>query len=111
MPDRTTDPSSGLPAQIAEPSGVEQPVLLSQTVTQEEIDDLINDTTMPIEERQARLEAIAHQSGLHSAVDEGGSLDPLEMQIAEALGLLAEGGHAYGTPESEPHDSADLDKL
>lgn len=73
---------------------------ISQPVTQAEIDDLIGDTTMPIEERRARLEDYAARIGARGEIDRGGEFGPLQTQIAEALSLLAEGGHAYGTPEA-----------
>lgn len=79
--------------------GVAQTVTAG-TVTQAEIDELASDTTMPIEERRARLEAVASQLGAQGAVDRGGEFRPFEAQIDEALSLLAEGGHAYATTDA-----------
>lgn len=98
----TSDPREGdriLPVDAAVGDDGDAPGL-SQPITQAEIDDVLNDTTMPIEERQARLEAYAAALGEREQIDRGGEFDPLRNQIAEALTLLAEGGHAYGTPEA-----------
>lgn len=73
---------------------------ISQPFTQAEIEDLVNDTTMPIEERVERLHGMAETLGTREEMDRGGEFDPLIEQINEALGLLADGGHTYGTPES-----------
>ena len=73
---------------------------IAQPVSQAEIDDLLNDATMPIEERRARLEAIAAQLGERGAIDRGGDFEPMQGQLDEALSMLAEGGHTYGVPEA-----------
>ncbi|MFD2236326.1 hypothetical protein [Aureimonas populi] len=78
---------------------------IAQPITQAEIDDLVNDAGMPIEERRERLEAIAAALGARDSIDRGGEFGPMQSQIAEALSLLAEGGHAYGTASSTGLDA------
>lgn len=58
------------------------------------VDDIATDETMPIAERQARLEELANEWNLPGdpAVDEVVE-DPFRTQISNALALLAQGGH------------------
>lgn len=98
----TSDPREGdriLPVDTAVGDDGDTPGL-SQPITQAEIDDLVNDTTMPLEERQERLQAYAAALDEREQIDRGGEFDPLSTQIAEALAMLGQGGHTYGTPEA-----------
>ena len=56
------------------------------------IDDIVTDTSLPVAEKQARLQSLAAEWGLRQDF-EGGDIDPLEAQVFEALSMLAEGGH------------------
>ncbi|MBB3950454.1 hypothetical protein [Aureimonas jatrophae] len=78
----------------------DDPPGIAQPLTQAEIDDVLNDPAMTIEEKQATLQRYADQIGTRDDIDRGGDFHPLETQIAEALAMLAEGGHAYGDAES-----------
>lgn len=73
---------------------------ISQPVTQAEVEDILNSPGMTIEERQERLEELARQVGTRDVIDQGGEFDPLQQQISEALNMLAQGGHTYGTLEA-----------
>jgi len=73
---------------------------IAQPVTQDEIDDILNNPAMTIEEKQARLASLAGQFDDRSDIDRGSEFEPLEMQVRDAIAMLAEGGHAYGTLES-----------
>ncbi len=73
---------------------------ISQPVTQDEIDDILSNTAMTIEEKQARLSALAGQMDIRETTDRGSEFEPLDMRIQDALSMLADGGHAYGTAES-----------
>ena len=73
---------------------------ISQTLTLAEIDDVLSNTAMTIEEKRARLEQFAGQMGDREAIDRGSEFEPLELQIRDALSMLADGGHAYGSAES-----------
>lgn len=84
--DQTGEPDAGAFSRDA---------LVGDAVRDEErrrlIAEIASDETMPVADRQARLEALAAEWGLPSeaeAVD-----DPFRQQIARALSLLAEGGH------------------
>ncbi|MDY8110377.1 hypothetical protein U0C82_14640 [Fulvimarina sp. 2208YS6-2-32] len=79
---------------------------IAQPVTQAEIDDVLNNPTLPIEERQKRLEEIRARIGSRENADRGDDMSAIEMQISEALGLLAGGGHTYATAESVGMDPA-----
>lgn len=80
----------------------------SVPVTQSEIDALLNDDQMPVEERSARLQALAERAGVERT-DEG-TVDPLLLQINEALGFLAGGGHSYAEHEAaEDSDERTID--
>ncbi|WP_062227301.1 hypothetical protein [Aureimonas frigidaquae] len=74
-------------------------------VSAADIEDILNDTTMPIEERVERLHALSAALGTGEELDRDGTFDPLLEQINEALGMLAGGGHAYGVPDAD--DAAD----
>lgn len=58
------------------------------------VEDIVTDETMPVADRQARLEALAAdwQVPGEPALEDVAS-DPLRVQIANALALLAQGGH------------------
>lgn len=73
---------------------------IAQPITQDEIDDILNNPAMTIEEKQARLAALAGQIDTRSEIDRGSEFEPLEMQIRDAITMLADGGHTYGEPES-----------
>lgn len=73
---------------------------ISQPVTQDELDDILNDPNLPLEERRAMLEAIASRIEAREAGDRGDEFAPLRQQIGSALTMLAEGGHIYGEAES-----------
>ncbi len=67
------------------------------SVTQAEIDDVVNNVQMPIEERVERLKALTARLGTRANIDSGDEFDPLSAQISEAMNMLADGGHVYGT--------------
>ncbi len=73
---------------------------ISQPVTQDDIDDILNNPAMTLEEKQAHLAALAGEIDTRSDIDRGSEFEPLEMQIRDAIAMLADGGHAYGEPES-----------
>ncbi|WP_244493664.1 hypothetical protein [Aureimonas sp. AU4] len=101
--ERMIDPALHDRAVLATDSEVgddDDPPGIAQPVTQAEIDDILNDPAMTIEEKQATLQRYADQIGARDDIDRGGDFHPLEMQIAEAIAMLAEGGHAYGDAES-----------
>lgn len=78
---------------------------ISQRVSQAEIDDIVNDVHMPIEERIERLKVLTARLETRGNIDDGAEFDPFSAQISEAMNMLAEGGHVYGTseaPEVEP---------
>ncbi|RFC66280.1 hypothetical protein DYI37_02180 [Fulvimarina endophytica] len=79
---------------------------IAQPVTQAEIDDLLNNSTLPIEERIRRLEEIRARIGARETIDRGDDTSMVESQINEALGLLADGGHTYATAEAVGQDPA-----
>ncbi|MER0237904.1 hypothetical protein [Fulvimarina sp. MAC8] len=79
---------------------------ITQPVTQDEIDDILNNQTMPIEERQMRLEELRSRIGTRENADRGDDMSAIEMQLSEALGLLADGGHTYSTAEGVGMDPA-----
>ncbi|MCB8838108.1 hypothetical protein [Aurantimonas sp. VKM B-3413] len=107
----TNDPSKAgvLPLDTAVGGDADQPGI-SQPVTQAEVDDILNDPDLLMEERQARLQELADRVGYRENVDRGEEFDPLEMQISEALNMLAQGGHTYGTLSGaglDPENRAD----
>ena len=110
MSDRPTPHQSDvLPVDQAVGGDADSPGI-AQPVTQDEIDDILNDQTMPIEERQMRLEDIRNRLGVRESADRGSDMSALEYQIDEALSLLADGGHVYGTLEGagiDPSERAD----
>jgi len=91
--------SDVVPLDIEVGDDADQPGI-SQPVSQAEIDDILNSPDMPIEERQARLEDLAQRIGTRENIDLGNEFHPLEQQINEALNMIAEGGHTYGTLQS-----------
>ena len=68
---------------------------IRQSVSQAEIEDILNSPDMLIEEKQARLHELSQRIGYRDDVDQGEDFDPLGLQISEALNLLADGGHTY----------------
>lgn len=83
---------------------------IGRPVTQADIDDIVNDVHMPIEERMERLQALTAQLGARDEIDSGAEFDPLSAQLSEALNMLAQGGHEYGTVEAlevDPDSGAD----
>ena len=76
---------------------------MTQPVTQAEIDDIVNDVHMPIEERVERLKDLTGRLEERGNIDDGVEFDPLSGQLSEALNMLAEGGHVYGTVEAGEH--------
>ena len=83
---------------------------ISQPITQDVVDDILNDPSLLVEERQARLEELRRQIGARESADLGGDMSALELQLNEALNILAGGGHTYGGLEAagmDPHDRAD----
>lgn len=73
---------------------------IAQPVTQDEIDDILNNPAMTLEEKQHRLAALAGQMDDRADIDRGSEFEPIAMQIRDAMDMLADGGHAYGTAES-----------
>ena len=69
-------------------------------VTQAEIDDIVNDIHMPIEERVVRLKALTDRLGTPPDSGQDAESDPLLAQLSEAMNMLAEGGHVFGTGEA-----------
>lgn len=58
------------------------------------VEDIVSDEAMPIAERQARLEALAAEWDVPADPEIGEAAgDPLRVQLANALALLAQGGH------------------
>lgn len=80
---------------------------ITQPVTQDEIDDILNNQTMPIEEREKRLQELRARIGVRENADRGDEMSAIEMQLSEALALLADGGHTYATAESLGMDPAE----
>jgi hypothetical protein len=68
-----------------------------EPVTEAEIEDILNSPDMLVEEKQARLEELARRAGYRGDHDGADEVDPLGLQISEALNLLADGGHNYTT--------------
>ncbi len=72
-----------------------QDALVSDAARDEErrrqIEEIASDETMPVADRQARLEMLAAEWGLPSEAETVD--DPFRQQIARALSLLADGGH------------------
>ncbi|MEN3791494.1 hypothetical protein [Fulvimarina sp. MAC3] len=79
---------------------------IAQPVTQDEIDDILSNQAMTIEERQMRLEELRSRVGARQNADRGDEMSAIEMQLSEALGLLADGGHTYATAEGVGMDPA-----
>ena len=77
---------------------------IDQTQLSQAIEELVNDTTMPIDERVARLHRLAEEFGVAEETDREGYFDPLREQFNEALSILAVGGHTYAPPEEEDGD-------
>lgn len=76
-----------------------------------EVTEILNDTTMPIAEKQQRLQELADSYGVavlgpNADLDGDGEVSPLELQIAEAFGMLAEGGHSYRDEEGREDEPA-----
>ena len=100
----TSCPSTWRSADDADQPGIAQPI------SQDEVEDVLNDSQMPIEERVESLEAMARRLGTRDNLDRGDEFEPLREQINEALNLLATGGHTYGTLEGagiDPDDRSD----
>ena len=91
-------------ASASEDSGDAGQPEIGKPISQAEIDDLVNDTQMPIEERTERLQSLARQLGVPETVDSGGEFDPLSAQVSEALSFLAQGGHVYGKTDATGPD-------
>ncbi|KQT82471.1 hypothetical protein [Aurantimonas sp. Leaf443] len=87
-----TGPTAGDPALTG------QADLGLRPISQAEVDDILNDPSLTVEERQAALQELADQVGLRDMADDG-DFNPLELQLNEALNMLAAGGHVYGTAE------------
>ncbi|SJZ82642.1 hypothetical protein [Consotaella salsifontis] len=68
-------------------------------LTHDDVHAVLNDPEIEPDDRQARLEAMARYAAAERG-DEPGEPSLLEMQIREALALLAEGGHTYGTVDA-----------
>jgi len=73
--------------------------------TRAEIDDLLSDPALTIEEKRDRLAVYTGQTTDRGDVDRGSEFEPLEMQLRDALAMLAEGGHSYGTVEPTEMDA------
>jgi hypothetical protein len=73
---------------------------IPQPLTQADIDDVLSNPGMTIEEKRAWLTAYAGQAVERGETDRNGEFEPLEMQIRDALSMLADGGHAYGAADS-----------
>ena len=97
MPDPNEHPQSEVIAVDQEPGGDADQPGIAQPISQDEISDLLNNTQMPIEEREARLHAIAQRLGTRENIDLADEFDPMREQVNEALNMLASGGHSYGS--------------
>lgn len=111
MPDERPVREEGVLAVDEQVGGDDDQPGIAQPVTQTEIDDLLNNPEIPIEERRARLQDLAERLGDRDNIDRGDEFAPLEVQIADALAMLAEGGHTYGTVEGMGMDSASRSDL
>ncbi|MEF2550822.1 hypothetical protein VQ042_05495 [Aurantimonas sp. A2-1-M11] len=110
MSDPNEHPQSEVVAIDQEPGGDADQPGIAQPISRDEIDDLINNSQMPIEEREARLHEIAQRLGTRENIDLGDEFDPMREQVNEALNMLASGGHSYGTLDStgfDPDDRSD----
>jgi len=77
-----------------------------QPLTQADLDDVLSNPGMTIDEKRAWLAAYAGQAAEGCEADRGGEFEPLEMQIRDALSMLADGGHLYGAVEPEGSEPA-----
>ncbi|WP_185983559.1 hypothetical protein [Aureimonas mangrovi] len=69
-----------------------------------EIEEILADPAVPFNEKEGRLEDLAHRLGIsidEAPGDDPNSIDPFRMQIFNALGLLADGGHSYVEQEDD----------
>ena len=110
MPDPNEHPQSEVIAVDQEPGGDADQPGIAQPISQDEISDLINNSQMPIEEREARLHAIAQRLGTRENIDLADEFDPMREQVNEALNMLASGGHSYGSLDAagfDPDDRSD----
>lgn len=84
--------------------GVDEPV------SQAEIDAIIDDPVLSPTEKQARLEELRERilNQEHAAHEE--DYLPFEARIMDALSMLAEGGHDYGTAAPAKSDDDDEDR-
>jgi hypothetical protein len=81
----------------------------SEESVRAEIEEILADPAVPFEEKEARLEELAHRLGIsidEAPADDPNSIDPFRMQIFNALGLLAEGGHSYVEQEDEEEEQS-----
>jgi hypothetical protein len=77
-----------------------------QPLTQADLDDVLSNPGMTIDEKRAWLAAYAGQAAEGREADRGGEFEPLDMQIRDALSILADGGHLYGAAEPEGSEPA-----
>jgi hypothetical protein len=93
---------SGIAGPIASTSLTEASA--EDTDLQAEVAGILNDAAMPIAEKQQRLQELADRYGVavlgaSADLDGDGEVSPLELQLAEAFGMLAVGGHSYRDEE------------
>ncbi|WP_152046097.1 hypothetical protein [Aureimonas psammosilenae] len=100
--DRAADPASTL--RVQQKAGAEQ------AVTQQEIDDVLNDASLSPAERENRLTDL-RQRILDSEHEQGDEeYAPLQVRIMDALSMLAEGGHDYTGRHHVEGDTDDISK-
>ncbi|MBE7186225.1 MAG: hypothetical protein INR68_17665 [Methylobacterium mesophilicum] len=68
---------------------------VGEPVSQVDIDDVLNDPRLSPAERQARLSELRQRILDDRHADGNEEYEPLGTRIADALSMLAEGGHDY----------------
>lgn len=73
------------------------------------IDRITNRPGMPVEDRQTGFPELADQVAPEERTVGVDEFAPLDVQIGEALAMLAQGGHLYGSPGAELEDEVGPD--
>lgn len=68
---------------------------LTQPAARQELDGIMSDPALSMEDRLARIEELRRQVSTGEAVDQSADYAPMQVQLANAFAMLAEGGHDY----------------